>query len=770
MFIRHSNSYGTINFWVTPEYNSPIGVNLHLPPFGYGEHNETGELTKVDTICRAEINKIPKSSDKYIEYNYFNLDVFEELSNTDNIESVYTTSLLYAKKEIDPKTISAQSLDEMIRSYIKNKERINKYISVEWRRRLYGLWYMIKDKWVYIPGRYYYFLRYKMSNNRNLKFIMWQNQYFCCINWAFQNPNMYGVILSLKRGGSKTTINTNIVYEFASRTPNTEVPIQVDDDQKVKEIFRLHILDDFENSPFFFKPDVNELRGALSDRIDFINNKKRGKKDFQQTGLKTYITSLPPESSKDGAIKVDSKRLKLGYFDEQAKVHNINQRTKWNTVKYCFHGLIEKKLGIAIYSSTTELGVSYSNDYTKLLIDSDPTNINFDDGEVTNTQLVWLFVPYYLTSTFDKYGFPDNIENEKIAHTQAIKRQLDDRAILEIRVKNPETRQDVLNCNITNNSFKAVQIAEVITDLQSLPKDYFIKGYFKIKKYDNKLTFYNNLKVQGNGVEFIEVTDDEVLKNPKMKYLQKFSIIREFYLSYTSFLKKFNILPYSFNNDRFTLNETTKNLFLISTDPYQKNTGKSKCASLILYDYTNISPLEFKRQISVSDKYSNSIICSYCNRPNTHAESVNDMVLSSLFFGCTNAIEYTNDGGMINTIINDTNTGYNLKEIVYKSPFEQNYGVKEASNKTLINNSIIELGAYFDSTLGFKFEKNSETGEEELVKYPTRFHYKEILSEALLFDPENTEEFHYIMALMNLVRIKNEINMSFRNIKKFDSW
>ena len=155
------------------------GLDICIPPLGFGCHSETGELGPVDEIKRSD-----NPAEQYWERQPIP-DDYEERAEQEAILA-----------EEDP-------------MYIDNDlEAIRQR---EWRRRMYGVWVWINGKPTYIPGTYYFFLNYWPMDTGHPDFRKIDLEYFYFWQYCVLDPKCYGLLeICKRRNGKCFGINTLI--------------------------------------------------------------------------------------------------------------------------------------------------------------------------------------------------------------------------------------------------------------------------------------------------------------------------------------------------------------------------------------------------------------------------------------------------------------------------------------------------------------------------------------------------------------------------------
>lgn len=167
------------------------GLEINLPPYGMGMDIDTAELKPVEIIKISEIH------DEQIWQRQFLPDDYEIWVRDEK-----------SKQEIDANYVNYE---------------LEKYRQQEWHRRLYGIWYYINGKPVYIPGSYYFFLNWWEIKEGYPEYRRVDLYYFYHWQYCVYDPLCYGKIQATKRRGAKTVKAACICYERVSRTAKQKV-------------------------------------------------------------------------------------------------------------------------------------------------------------------------------------------------------------------------------------------------------------------------------------------------------------------------------------------------------------------------------------------------------------------------------------------------------------------------------------------------------------------------------------------------------------------
>lgn len=175
-----------------------------------------------------------------------------------------------------------------------NEEAYADYIKEEFKRRIYGVWFMNKGKPVYLTGHMYFWLQwYKDKDNGGYSSFRFAQCYMSyhtkacevdtrCLGQFFVKSRRTGYTLEkLSKKLNQETITGNFTSGMTSKS-ETDVKAAFEKKQYA-----------FGNLPFFFKPVVKGRDDSVN-RIEFSkpsNATKKAKKD-KQKDLDDYLNTL----------------------------------------------------------------------------------------------------------------------------------------------------------------------------------------------------------------------------------------------------------------------------------------------------------------------------------------------------------------------------------------------------------------------------------------------------------------------------------------------
>jgi hypothetical protein len=354
------------------------GLKCNIPPYGWGVHSETAELSKVDVIKRS-----PVKSEQYWEPPYTADDIADWNEWYEEEK---------AMQEDDPEYIHPE---------------LQKVRQREWHRRLYGVWLWINGQAYYIPGIFYFYLAYWrcLDTDTGLPdYRLIDLEYFYFWLYVYQDPKCFGFIEIRKRRDGKSYRAACILYEVISRSKKAQGAIQSKTRDDAAEFFQNKLVIGFKTLPKFFIPEYDTSKGDTpKEELRFFRTSQKGK------SAKVSESKKVPELQssiffKDRQAKaLDGHRLKIGVFDESGKVE-IDVMARHAIVKYCFMDNRRRKTGAMIVTSTVEqIGVKFG--FKKLWEQSN--QYEREKNGTTKSGLYKFFIPAARSGDYDKYGIPD---------------------------------------------------------------------------------------------------------------------------------------------------------------------------------------------------------------------------------------------------------------------------------------------------------------------------------------------------------------------------
>lgn len=474
----------------------------------------------------------------------------------------------------------------------------------EWGRRLRGVWFWNKGKLVYITGLHYLFLNWWGIDVGLPEFFDYQRKIFYLVDLSIEDEKAYGLLLVMLRRGGKTYIIGVFVYEFISRVKKARGGLVSKTDKDAKnEVFKKAIVSPYKTLPHFFKPTMDTGKGSNPEsELRFGMPSKRGAgadkvyDDEEMQELDSFI-----DFAASGEHGYDGPKLRRYGCDEPGKPGNrFDPYRRWQVAKKCLWDNRKGIIGKALLATTVDEINDKDKKFQQLFKDSDPTK-RLSNGQ-TISGLLAVFVPATEARCLDKYGYADTEKayQEIMAEREAYKN--DPEKLAEAIRKDPITIEEAFRSTTRDCLFDMTKIHEQL----------------------DFLSWNENITERGNFVWENGVKDSKVVweKNSNGRWL----IPKGFILKpeETNMIEKRSNLFFPLNNWRFGS----------ACDPYRANRTEDHRRSMgtsIVKQKNNLTNHE--------DFFIEAYVSQYYARPNTAEMMYEDMLLQSVYFGCSILIE-----------------------------------------------------------------------------------------------------------------------------------
>lgn len=293
-------------------------------------------------------------------------------------------------------------------------ERLEDYKRQEWDRRLNGHWFWNynpekkESEAVYITGSHYVYLQWWQLDIGYPRFRFPDLEYFYFLQYCIEDPECMGMLEITKRRFGKTFRGGLFLYEYVTRTRESNGGIQSKTGSDAKKMFGKAVIKPFKKLPRFFRPEYDMSLGITpKTEIRFQQTNVRGKK--AEEGLdKEELGSMIDHQSAD-PLAYDGQKIHRYFGDEWAKTIECDIYERHEVIRYCLLDDEGKIIGKALYSSTVELldtekdGVQEAA--IKLWNDSDQLTKGEDNR--TTSGLYRFFMSADRARNFDDYGYSD---------------------------------------------------------------------------------------------------------------------------------------------------------------------------------------------------------------------------------------------------------------------------------------------------------------------------------------------------------------------------
>lgn len=283
--------------------------------------------------------------------------------------------------------------------------KIEAFKKQEWERRLFGYWFYVRDKVVYITGKHYFYVNWWKLDSGYPEYRDTDRRLFYFWQYCIEDPNCYGMVeMTLRRQG-KTYRAGCETYEEISRNHKVSGGIQSKTGDDAQELFLEKLIEPFKDLPDFFKPEFNsgsDPKTVLSFFRDATKGKKARKvRSNQEAELRSFIDWKPAkEKAYDGKAKL---RLIQDEAGKTAKKEaDVHKRLK--VIKPC--ALKNGKIWGKIYVSTTVEALDEGGAEFKMIWDESNHNDPkcFDENEQTKSGLYRYFLSALEGTFYDEYG------------------------------------------------------------------------------------------------------------------------------------------------------------------------------------------------------------------------------------------------------------------------------------------------------------------------------------------------------------------------------
>jgi hypothetical protein len=350
-------------------------------------------------------------------------------------------------------------------------ERYEEYKAQEWDRRLNGFWYRNNGVATYITGTHYIFMQHWQIDIGFPRFRVPDLEYFYFLQYCIEDPECMGMIEVCKRRFGKSFRAGLFLYEYVTRTRNTQAGIQSKTGTDAKKFFGKTVVQPFKKLPEFFRPEYDTSLGITpKSEIRFQQTNVRGKKAEFNEGGEELNSSIDHASADE--VAYDGQKLHRYVADECGKTVEANIYDRHEVVRYCLLDDEGRIIGKALYTTTVEKldsekdGVQEA--FLSLWNESDQTK-RHENGR-TGSGLYRFFTSASRSKNFDKYGFPDveKTLREIMADRKSV--QNNARSLAARKRKEPITIDEALYEGNDKCEFSAENLLKQIQLLELTPK------------------------------------------------------------------------------------------------------------------------------------------------------------------------------------------------------------------------------------------------------------------------------------------------------------
>lgn len=400
-----------------------------------------------------------------------------------------------------------KSMDEWHEKPKQFKDKYERYIEQEFRRRREGVWFMNNGVPTYITGRHYMMLQWTKMDIGYPSYLAFQREIFIHMAACEADPRCIGQLYTKCRRSGYTNMCCSVIIDEGTQVKNKVIGIQSKTGKDAQEnIFMNKIVNMFRGYPFFFKPiqdGTTNPRMELAFREPSKRITKKNKTSNQGEALDTVVNW---KNTTNNAY--DGLKLHRLYMDEAGKWESpADIREAWRIQRTCL--IVGRNIvGKALVGSTVNPMDKGGAEYKKLWEDSDPSKRN-QNGRTTSG-LYKIFIPAYeaLEGFFDIYGNPivetpiepvmgldgapvsigakEYLKNER----EALK--FDSSELNEVVRQFPFTEDEAFRDSIDGSLFNIGKIYEQIEHNQELFPNPVVKGNFVWQEMDKVVAFSPN--------------------------------------------------------------------------------------------------------------------------------------------------------------------------------------------------------------------------------------------------------------------------------------
>lgn len=477
-----------------------------------------------------------------------------------------------------------------------------------------GLWFMNNGVPTYITGAYYFFLNWWKMDVGYGQYREVDKELFYLVEYAYYNPDCFGLIYISKRGCGKTVMAAAITYYMTITHEKSHIGIQSKTDEDAESLFKKKIAEPYKDLPDFLIP-INKNGTNPTKELNFSPPSKTGKnaalaRKQQKEALRSVLTYRNAQE-----LAYDGETLKFILQDEVGKVEEkiANVYERWNVVKECVYR-DGKKRGMGFLTTTVEDMSKGGENCKKIWDESNQHELN-----ALNQTTSWL-IRYFRGAddamNFNKYGIPDVEKNirENMIKRESLKH--DPKALVGHIQRNPRNVDEAFMVMGGDCIYNAAILQERQIYVTKHSKTATIRGDFAWEegKKDTRVKFVRN---DVNGMWEISWHD---FKETELN----------------------NLYPWG-EVDGVMQWKVKKHRRYMGYDPYSAkkvidNSKKSDAAISVFqsYDY----------HIEDADKYTETFIADFAGRYPTPDEAHEQCIMAAVYFGAWVLVEDNRKGAI----------------------------------------------------------------------------------------------------------------------------
>ena len=453
-------------------------------------------LYKIETPIKLNTLKRLNKSRKW-EYGYNKEQDVVVISKTGQIGEIYNIQGLKIALPKEPKNLSKKNNKWIAEEYPKElkqiqsifdwrnypeqfKEKWERYIDEQFKRREEGHWFNNKGLGTYITGTHFMYLQHTKIDVGKPDFREANRLFFIFWEACKADKRCYGMCYLKNRRSGFSFMSSAETVNLATISSDARFGILSKSGADAKKMFTDKVVPISVNYPFFFKPiqdGMDRPKTELAYRIPASRLTRKSIQNKQEQELLEGLdTTIDWKNTGDNSY--DGEKLKLLVHDESGKWDKPdNIKNNWRVTKTCLR-LGSRIIGKCMMGSTSNALDKGGENFKKLYNDSNVTKRN-RNGQ-TKSGLYSLFIPmeWNYEGFIDAFGMPvfdtpsgdcigphgDVIEQGVIEHweNEAAGLKEDQDALNEFYRQFPRTEEHAFRDETKNSLFNLVKIYEQI--------------------------------------------------------------------------------------------------------------------------------------------------------------------------------------------------------------------------------------------------------------------------------------------------------------------
>lgn len=399
-------------------------------------------------------------------------------------------------------------------------ERLEKFKTDEWDKRLNGTWIRMNGKAVYITGTHYLYLRWWMIDVGNVKFRLPDLEKAYFMQYCIEDPLSMGMVEVTKRRFGKSFWAGLFLVEYITRTKMTFGGIQSKTGKDASKFFGKTVVNPFRKLPKFFRPEYDMSLGVNpKSEMRFQKTNVRGKKAesaISKDELGGGIDHQPSDK-----VAYDGQKLHRYVADECGKTIEADVYERHEVIRYCLMDDEGQIIGKALYTTTVEKIDSDKDgvqDAFKSLWNESNQNSRKENG-MTGSGLYRFFMSAKRTRYFDKYGYPDEerTEREILSDREGVK---DNQRSLFARIrKEPLTIEEAFSIDADACIFNSFNIAKRKKELEENP--IYKRSIWFYRDEDTQIVKFRDITNKEKDFHW-RVSPDCPLNEPNNQHIKEF--------------------------------------------------------------------------------------------------------------------------------------------------------------------------------------------------------------------------------------------------------